>query len=187
MGPMTTCSPQVTMIQQKNNATCWLASCRMMYKWKYPSYMPVYDEVNDPGLDNEPKDAVLKKLWDAANADSRVDLWTWMAAGIDTPDALPLARAMGMKWGGGGKLEAWQFADAISQWGPLLAIGSWNTRSHVLVVTGAEQTDDESKASAHKLDLKNPWPGGMQTGTVFWYNGGLGSWASVSGQNMHWG
>jgi len=187
MGPMTTCSPQVTMIQQKNNATCWLASCRMMYKWKYPSYMPVYDEVNDPGLDNEPKDAVLKKLWDAANADSRVDLWTWMSSGVDTSDAVPLARALGMKWGGGGKLEAWQFADAIGQWGPLLAIGSWNTRSHVLVVTGAEQTDDESKASAHKLDLKNPWPGGMQTGTVFWYNGGLGSWASANGQNMHWG
>jgi hypothetical protein len=187
MGQFTQCTPPVTMIQQRNSATCWLASCRMMYRWKRPDYAPVFDEEDDPSLDNEPQDAVLKLLWNKAQVDTSVDLWTWMVSGIDTADAVPLARAMGMKWGGGGKLEAWQFADAISQWGPLLAIGSWNTRSHVIVIAGAEQTDETATDTTHHLLLKNPWPGGMLQGTVNWYNGGLGAWVNASGQNMHWG
>lgn len=51
MGQITKCTPPVMMIQQRNSATCWLASCRMMYKWKNPSYTPVFDEENDPSLE----------------------------------------------------------------------------------------------------------------------------------------
>jgi hypothetical protein len=179
-------APPVGMIQQINNATCWLASCRMMYKWKNPSYKPVFDEVDDPELNNRPQDEVLRKLYDKAQSDSTVDLSTWMLDGIAPTDAIPLARAMGLRWGGGGKLEAWQFADAIKRWGPLLAIGGWNTRSHVLLVTGAEKTDDTGTDTVHRLLLNNPWPGGMQKATVNWYNNGMGIWTNVSGQNMHW-
>src|SRR5262249_44662482 len=57
----------------------------------------------------------------------------------------------------------------------------------VIVITGAEQTDDTATDTTHKVLLKNPWPGGMLQGTVNWYNGGLCAWASASGQNMHWG
>ena len=179
-------APAVAMIQQVNNATCWLASCRMMYQWKNPNYTPVYDEADDPELENPPKDVVLRKLYDKAQTDATVDLWTWMLDGIGLSDAIALARAMGMQWGGGGQLEAWQFADAIKQWGPLLAIGSWNTRSHVLVVTGAEKTDDFGTDTTHKLLLNNPWPNGMQKASVNWYNKGMGVWENISGQNMHW-
>src|SRR5262249_52940981 len=63
MGQITHCTPPVTMIQQRNSATCWLASCRMMYMWKNPGYTPVFDEEDDPSLNNEPKDTVLRLLW----------------------------------------------------------------------------------------------------------------------------
>jgi len=168
MGKLIECTPAVARIEQKDSATCWLAACQMLYKWK--------------GL--KPEDVETKL---AASTDERVDLELWLRAGIDHDDAVPLAKALDLKWGGGGKLEAWQFSDAIRRWGPLLAIGTWNSYSHVVVVSAAEETDDEGKKTNHKLKITNPYPGtGVQDRNVMWFNEGLGHWCGVNGHYMHW-
>jgi Papain-like cysteine protease AvrRpt2 len=142
MGTMITPSPAVARIEQKSGSTCWLACCKMLYKWK--------------GKNVDDVDTILKK---ASETDDRVDYDLWCRAGIDTSDTVPLAKALGFKWGAGGKLEYPQLLNAIKQWGPMLAVGEWNQHSHVIVVAEIEETSEEKYYTVAKVMVANPWFG----------------------------
>src|SRR5580658_7891384 len=101
-------SPRPQRIQQISSSTCWLASCQMLYKWK--------------GL---PAGDVEKKL--RASKDDRVDFDLWYRSGIDHADAVPLAKALGFGWGAGGELTLDQITHGMRIFGPMIAIGTWNT------------------------------------------------------------
>jgi len=164
-------NPAVSRIVQKNTATCWLAACKMLYAWK--------------GKDTGEVDRLLIE---ASKTDERVDYEYWCSSGIGQDDLVPLARTLGFKWGAGGKLELEQMVKAIQSWGPLLAVGAWNTNSHVIVVWGAENVTDKKYESTAKLTIANPWPNADDPDikNMNWFNGGLGNWEGVNGQYMHW-
>ena len=77
-------SPDVKRIQQKSSATCWLATCKMLYKWK--------------GKDPGDVDTLLQNA-----SDDRVDYDFWCEAGLGHSDCVPLAKTLGFKWGAGGE------------------------------------------------------------------------------------
>jgi hypothetical protein len=162
-------NPKPQRIQQINPSTCWLASCQMLYQWK--------------GLDVGDVEKNLKN-----SDDDRVDWDTWYRAGLDHDDTVPLAKALGFKWGAGGELTLKQIADAIQRFGPLLAIGAWNTNSHVIVVAGLDVPSDSKYDSVSKIYVLNPWfnSDNPEERNLFWFNGGLGHWKGINGQYMHW-
>lgn len=162
-------SPKAERIQQVNSSTCWLASCQVLYKWKG---LPVGD--------------VEKKLRDSD--DDRVDFDLWFRAGIDHDDAVPLAKALGFSWGAGGALDLDDIVKGMQTFGPMIAIGTWNTSSHVIVVAGAEQVTDHKYDNVAKLMVLNPWFGcpPVEERNLYWFNGGLGHWKGVNGQYIHW-
>ena len=171
MGNIITPSPAVARIEQRTPSTCWLACSKMMYKWK-----------------GKPTGDVDTLLINASRTDDRVDYDLWCRAGVDTDDLLPLAKTLGFKWGGGGKLTYPQLLDAVKTWGPILAVGEWNQHSHVVVISEIEETTDEDKYTVAKVLVANPWFGcpEREPRNLYWLNGGLGHWCGISGQYMHW-
>jgi len=169
MGKIVWVSPRPQRIEQINSSTCWLASCQMLYKWK--------------GL---PAGDVEKKL--RASSDDRVDFDLWYRSGIDHGDAVPLAKALGFSWGAGGELTIEQITHGMLTFGPMIAIGTWNTSSHVIVVAGVEQVQDHTYDNVAKLMVLNPWFGSSdpEERNLYWFNGGLGHWKGVNGQYIHW-
>jgi Papain-like cysteine protease AvrRpt2 len=163
-------TPAVTLISQKTTATCWLASCQMLYVWN-----------NKKAVDVE---TLLKK---ASATDDDVDYDAWCTSGIGKTDLLPLAKTLGFKWGAGGEVDPVVLRDTLKVYGPLLAVGAWNGSSHVIVVTGFDADDD-----LHSMTIANPWPepgtttGAVQTRNLNWFNKGLGTWKGTNGQYMHW-
>jgi hypothetical protein len=170
-GPMITTQPPVKRIQQPNTSSCWFAACQMLFQWK-----------------GKPVDDVKRLLVEAEKSDSRVDFDYWYESGIGHSDTVPLAKGLGLKWGAGGELSLSQIQDAVKNWGPLLAVGAWNTHSHVIVVWGAEQVADAKYESVAKLWVANPWFGSpdKEERNMYWFNGGLGHWKGINGQYMHW-
>jgi len=163
-------NPGVSRIAQQNTATCWLAACKMLYIWN--------------GKDAAEVDRLLKE---ASKTDERVDYDYWSSYGIGHDDLVPLARTLGFKWGAGGKLDIDQIVKEVRK-GPLLAVGAWNTYSHVIVVWGAENVTDKEKQDTAKLTIANPWPttDDPDIKNLYWFNGGLGHWEGINGQYMHW-
>jgi hypothetical protein len=169
MGEILWARPKPERIQQINSSTCWLAACQMLYKWKG---LPVAD--------------VEKKLRNSS--DDRVDFDNWYENGLAHEDAVPLAKALGFGWGAGGALSLDQISDGMRSYGPLLAIGTWNTSSHVIVVAGVEQVNDHKYDTVAKIMVLNPWfnSPNPEERNLYWFNGGLGHWKGVNGQYMHW-
>ncbi|MGA3025733.1 MAG: papain-like cysteine protease family protein [Bryobacteraceae bacterium] len=161
--------PKVTRIEQSKVTTCWLAACQMLYKWKGRA-------VGD----------VEKTLRGAS--DARVDFDLWCDAGLGHDDAVPLAKALGLRWGAGGKLDLDQIVKGLRSYGPLMALGTWNSHSHAIVVAAAENVTDQDKQDTADLHTLNPWFGSddPQIRNLFWFNGGLGHWCGVNGQYIHW-
>jgi hypothetical protein len=162
-------SPKPERIEQKTSSTFWLASCQMLYKWK--------------GLAVEDVEKNLR-----ASTDDRVDFDLWNENGIAHGDAVPLAKALGFTWGAGGELELDQIIKGMRTYGPLIAIGTWNTFSHVIVVAGAEEVTDHKYDNVAKLMILNPWFGSAnpEERNLYWFNGGLGHWKGINGQYIHW-
>ena len=164
-------SPPIKRIEQESTSKCWLASAKMLFQWKGKPISSVDD--------------LLKN-----STDDRVDYDLWCRAGIAHEDAVPLAKALGFRWGAGGKLTAGVLADTVKECGPIIAVGTWNTYSHVIVIAEVEAvtTRDESYTLATQLKVANPWFGcdEREQRPLFWLNGGLGHWEGVNGQYMHW-
>lgn len=156
-------SPEVTVISQATSAECWLASYQMMYVWK-----------------NKPKADVYSKL------DAAEDCWPdyWKKEGIGTEDLLPAAKALGLTWGGGGKLDIEVLANYLKK-GPIWAAGAWNSYDHVIVLTGC----DDSGAQP-TVTYVNPYTSSdgknIYTRTLYWFNEGLGKWSGHAGQYQRW-
>ena len=169
MGNIVWATPKPQRIEQPTSSTCWLASCQVLYKWK--------------GLD---VGDVEKKL--RASDDDRVDFDLWYRSGIDHGDAVPLAKALGFTWGAGGALELDQIVRGMRSFGPMIAIGTWNTSSHVIVVAAAEDVKDHKYDNVGKIMVLNPWFGSSdpEVRDLYWFNGGLGHWKGVNGQYIHW-
>ncbi|MEI8375881.1 MAG: papain-like cysteine protease family protein [Planctomycetota bacterium] len=161
--------PKPSRIEQINPSTCWLASCQVLYKWK--------------GL---PAGDIEKNL--RKSDDARVDFDLWYKFGIDHGDAVPMAKALGFRWGAGGELTLDQLTNAVRNFGPMIAIGAWNTNSHVIVVSGVEQVTDHKYDSVAKIFILNPWfiSPDPEEKNLYWFNGGLGHWKGVNGQYIHW-
>jgi hypothetical protein len=163
-------SPAVPLITQEDSATCWLACCKMMYQWK-----------------TRKAEEVDSTLIAASANDPDVDYDTWCRSGLDKPDLVPLAKALGFRWGAGGKLDPIVLRDSLKLFGPIIAVGSWNSYSHVVVITGFDPDD-----VLQSLIVNNPWPepgtltGAVQPRNLNWLNRGLGTWQSVNGEFMHW-
>ncbi len=162
-------APPVKRIEQTKSTTCWLAACQMLYNWK-----------------GRPVGDVEKTL--RASSDELVDFELWSESGLDHDDAVPLAKALGLRWGAGGKLDLDQLVKGLRSYGPLMALGTWNSHSHAIVVAAAENVTDSDKQDAANLHILNPWFGSdnPQIGNLFWFNGGLGHWCGVNGQYIHW-
>src|SRR6478672_9748781 len=123
-------SPDVKRIQQKSSATCWLATCKMLYKWK--------------GKDPGDVDTLLQNA-----SDDRVDYDFWCEAGLGHSDCVPLAKTLGFKWGAGGKLTMPLIVSTLKKFGPIMAMGQWNNPNgaHAILVCSAMDIDDESDES----------------------------------------
>jgi hypothetical protein len=163
--------PSVRRIEQTTASTCWLASCKMLFQWKNK---PIGDV-----------DTLLQN-----SSDSRVDYDTWCQFGVDHGDLVPLAKCLGFGWGAGGKISAWSLADTMKKCGPIVAVGTWNTYSHVLVIAEVEDVvdKDDNYGSSARIRVANPWFGcdEREERNLFWLNSGLGHWEGVNGQYMHW-
>jgi hypothetical protein len=159
-------SPQVKRIQQRTEATCWLAACQMLFRWKRKSVLEV--------------EKLLRK-----STDDRVDFDYWCESGIGTEDLVPLAKALGLNFGGGGTVSASLLAQTVEKCGPILIVGEWSSSSHVVVL--AEIEEGESSDSA-LIRIANPWFGcdEREERNMYWLNKGMGQWKSVNGQYIHW-
>lgn len=159
-------TPKVTRIQQRTTETCWLAACQMLFKWKRRSVLQV--------------ETLLKK-----SKDERVDFDYWCESGIGTEDLVPLAKALGLKWGAGGTVPAWLLATTVRRSGPILVVGEWNASAHVVVLAEIEDGEDTDKAL---IKIANPWFGcdDREERNVYWLNRGMGRWRDVNGQYIHW-
>ena len=171
MGNMVTPSPTLARIEQRSGSTCWLACCKMLYKWK--------------GKNPDDVDALLKK---ASATDDDVDYDYWCSAGLGTNNTLPLAKTLGFRWGAGGKLDYSVLLNGVKTWGPMLAVGEWNQHNHVIVVAEMEEVTNKDYYDIAKIMVANPWFGceERESRNLFWFNGGLGHWEGVNGQYMHW-
>ncbi len=167
-------NPMVKRIEQKTTATCWLAACKMLYAWK--------------GKPTSDVDDLLKK---ASATDERVDYDYWVENGIGHSDAVPLARTLGFTWGAGGKLDLDDIVNVIRNWGPMMAMGQWNNPqgAHAIVVAEVEDEKEEKYRSIAKVMIANPWFNcdEREKRNLGWFNGGMGDWAGVNGQFIHWG
>jgi hypothetical protein len=163
-------TPPCPLFTQRDTASCWLASCKMLFAWKNRNPNDVDD--------------ILKT---ASAKDDRVDYDNWCQNGIGQDDLVPLAKALGFKWGAGGVLDAGVLRDTLKTCGPMLAVGAWNGSSHVIVVTAIDADDD-----FYPILLNNPWPepgttvGAIQSRNLNWFNKGLGTWQGINGQYQHW-
>ncbi len=162
--PTVRVSPKVTPIVQDFATTCWLACFQMLYQWKNKDKNKVWDLLdNSPGPYANP--------------------WQMYYDGIGSTDLLPAAKALSLRWGGGGELDIELLAKHLKSVGPVWAAGCWNSQSHIILLTGADTDTNE-------VFYLNPWRdhGGEQEQkkSMYWFNEGRGHWLGVNGSFMYW-
>lgn len=162
-------SPAVTPRRQQNSSTCWLACLEMLFIWK-----------NAKG-DTSKDHTKICDLIDKAD-----DLFSsiMLEKGLDTSECKSTARALGLKWSGGGDIPGYILLDLLKAHGPIWIGGQWYmNRSHAIVITGVDP--DEGKIRYinpyQNLDLSD------SPGTLSWLNDNRGSaWKPCEAGLMYW-
>jgi hypothetical protein len=103
--------------------------------------------------------------------------------GILPSECLQVAKALGLRWSGGGDIEADVLEGALKQHGPYFAGGSWRMGlSHIILIIAVDKDAD-------KLKYINPMePSGKPTpAPLSWFNDNRGkAWKDSGSGFLYW-
>ena len=163
----------VTPITQNYSTTCWYASLQMIYNWSGKSKASV-------------KPRIVKSQTKVQRDSSPpvADFQHMFNNGIGKRDLVPVARALGLEWGGGDNttFDIQPLLYVLHNYGPIWVAGSWHQSPHVIVVIGAKA------AKVPMIWYLNPWSvhGGMDPieTQLNWLNKGRGTWKNWHASHM---
>ena len=154
--------PNVQPRAQRTTAECWLACLEMLFVWKGKDPTKICDLIDEKtSLDSD----YLRKN------------------GILPSECLEVAKALGLRWSGGGDIAANVLEGALKAHGPYFAGGAWRMNlSHAILLT-AVNTDTD------KIKYINPMePSGQETtATMKWFNDNRGVvWKQSGSGFLYW-
>jgi hypothetical protein len=157
-----TVKPSVQARAQRTSAECWLACLEMLFTWKGKDETRICDVIDQKtSLDSD----YLKKN------------------GIAPSECYEVAKALGLRWSGGGDIAADVLEGALKQHGPYFAGGAWRMhKSHAILLTAVDKDQD-------KIKYINPMePSGQETtATIDWFNDNRGSaWKQSASGFLYW-
>jgi hypothetical protein len=103
--------------------------------------------------------------------------------GILPSECYTVAKALGLRWSGGGDIEADVLEGALKSHGPYFAGGAWRMKlSHIILLTAVNKDTD-------KIKYINPMePSGQETtATIQWFNDNRGTaWKQSTSGFLYW-
>lgn len=162
-------SPDVKPRNQPTTTTCWLTCLQMLFQWKI--------DKGSKGLSAD-KDSILAAI------DKSPNLFPYHmeTAGIAPGECKETAKMLGLRWAGGGDIDAKYFQEALKSHGPYWIAGDWGSGSHVIVVTACDP-------DSGKIRYINPWQNvtlSDSAGTISWLNNRSNVWRDCDGALMYW-
>ena len=166
----------VKPILQQRTSTCWLACFQMLFEYKPGKQRSDVWRLLD---ENEAYGPSLVGQLPPRYANPH----HMYLDGIGRSDLIPAAKALGLQWASGGNASIENLAALIKKYGPVWAVGGWNTSNHVILLTGAEPS-----SKVPMVTIIDPWPtgGGERTEPLRWFNMGRKQWSGVNGSIMYW-
>ncbi len=160
--------PEVKPMTQPTTTTCWLACFQMLFQWKS----------DNGGSVSANKASILATL------DKSPNLFPYYMekAGIAPGECKEAAKMLGLRWAGGGDIDAKALHDALKSHGPYWVAGNWGSGSHVIVVTAC----NPDTGSIKYID---PWQNvtlSDSNGTMSWLNERGSVWKNCDGSLIYW-
>lgn len=162
-------SPEVKPMNQPTSTTCWLTSLQMLFQWKI-----------DKG--DASKSADKASILAAMDKSPNLFPYYMEKAGIAPGECKETAKMLGLRWAGGGDLDAQVLHDALKSHGPYWIAGNWGSGSHVIVVTACNPDDG-------RIRYIDPWKNYTlvdSPGTISWLNDRGTEWKNCDGSLMYW-
>ncbi len=161
-------SPDVKPMNQPTSSTCWLSSLQMLFQWKIDKGSSVSGD----------KDSILAAM------DKSPNLFPYYMekAGIAPGECKETAKMLGLRWAGGGDIDAQVLRDALKSHGPYWVAGNWGSGSHVIVVTACNP-------DLGTIRYVDPWKNytlADSPGTISWLNGRGSVWKNCDASLIYW-
>ena len=162
-------NPEVKPMTQRLSSTCWLTCFQMLFQWKI-----------DKGSSS--LSASESSILAALDKSPNLFPYYMVTAGIAPGECKEAAKMLGLRWAGGGDIDAQILHDALKSHGPYWVAGNWGSGSHVIVVTACNPDTGTIK-------YIDPWQNVTLTdsnGTISWLNGRGSVWKNCDSSLIYW-
>ena len=162
-------TPEVKPRNQPTSTTCWLTCFQMLFQWKIDKGQGSY---------SADKGGILAAI------DKSQNLFPYYmeTAGIAPGECKETAKMLGLRWAGGGDIDAQALHNALKSHGPYWVAGNWGSGSHVIMVTAC----NPDTGSIRYIDPWKNYSLSDSSGTISWLNGRSDVWRNCDASLIYW-